>query len=1135
MSGRLGPFQLLDVLGHGAMGVVYRAVHAGQQVPVAVKVDSNSADPRSNAAFLHEVQITAALDHPNVVMLLDHGEVDAEASRLSGGRLREGARWLAMELASGGTVGDDPPADWAEVRHLCKGVLDALAHAHARGVVHRDIKLQNLLLTGPEASVATAPASFLESRIVLSDFGISDQRDRLRDESPAGTPQFMAPELIEGRWRDQGPWTDMYAVGVMLWLVITGNFPFNAPTAEAVYRMHLDAELPPFVPDIPVPDGTEALVRSLLAKAPADRPEFAAEVTRALEAIGDALPGQRRSHALADDEATVATGATALRSRRDLSYAGRSRRTLANVPLLHEGRRKDSRMEGAGLALFGLRSVPFVGREAECDRLWNELVAVRTGKRARCVFIRGPAGIGKSRLAEWVSQRTHELGVATTLSTHHEPGEAAGHGLVEMLRRELHTSGLDAAQLDARLEARFGAVPFDLRALAATLEPSLYDRAPTTPAELRQLAIAVLAELASTRPIVVVLDDVQHDLAALELIDSLLILQELQPRPILVLATLRSEDLVDVPELEELLGELLEDPAASELLVEPLDPEGRGRLVRSLLELDGALAKRIEERTAGNPLFAKQLIGAWVEQGILRPSPRGFQLADGVVGDLPSDVEEVWRSRLADALHGHDAQAIEALHVAAAWGNEVVDERWRGACDVLEVRPGEGLFDELRKRHLIHLEDPRGARWRFVHGVLREVLVQQSRAADHWRRHNLGIAVWLRETGSDIPAVFRARHFLEAEVWDEAIEPLCEAINDQIDTGDLRSPGLVNSLESVLDTLGLHQGSQEWAELQILKAIRARARGDLEEAESLAVGTAVEARENGWGALEAKSLREAARILWSRGTYDRALVFARRGKRAFEVRGDAVRAADCECVEGTILCAKGRFDEAEAAYAHAIEVFDAQAADRVTTPLLGMVRLNQLRGDTDRTAAWLAETRARAEPMGLQLTLALCANAEGELARAAGDMDAAAAHYRVAVERYRALESSDFVFPLVNLGILDVTAGRDESAAQRMQPLLLHLRRNPNNLFFAYTHMVLMAAYAGIGDQAVSVGSFAVVRAYVKSTGLVDPDLAEMAELTGLRMRERAWPEHLDALKLAHQQFADAGRPTDAERILALL
>jgi serine/threonine protein kinase/tetratricopeptide (TPR) repeat protein len=1134
MSAHLGPFHLLDVLGSGAMGVVYEAIHAEMGVPAAVKVDTSPADEKSRAAFLHEVQITAALDHPNVVLLLDHGEVDRAASEATGGAIVPGARWLAMELASGGTAAQYPPGSWSEVRLLLDGVLSGLAHAHARGVVHRDIKLQNLLLAGSDATVSTAPKTYEDARIVLSDFGISDQHDTeaLRYRNPVGTPEFMAPELAEGRWRDQGPWTDLYAVGVLIWLLTTNRFPFAGSTPHETLMMHLDDDLPAYEPDMQVPPGTEQLVRWLLMKNPGDRPEFAAEVTRALEGLGQVEALARRPTVVDSDQATVAVRNTrSLRTSRRLAYAGRSQRTLANVPILNRGRSKDNRVSGAGVGLFGLRTVRFVGREVECDALWNALVGVRADSRARCVLISGPAGIGKSRLARWVTERTHELGVATTLRARHRPRAPLGQGLVDMLRRELKTQGLSAEGVLTRIVARFPHVRFDRRALAAVLEPSLFRRPPASEAELRQLVLDVIDAIAETRPVVVVLDDVHHDPAALELMHALLDRQEITPRPVLVLATVRAEELVDSIRVEDLERRLADRREVTRLPVGPLDREGRRRLIRSLIGLEGGVAGKIEDRTAGNPLFAMQLIGAWVEQGVLQPSAEGFRMAPGVEAALPEDVTSVWRSRLNDALQQTSPEAVEALEVASACGDVVDEARLQGACAILGVHTFPGLFDRLRKRHLIHLEDPAGARWRFVHGAVRELLEGRSRQQGRWKNHNLGIAVWLTENAPDVPAIVRARHFLEAEVFEEAIDPLKEAINDQIDEGDLRDPERVGAMRDALVRLGRSEADADWIELDLLESIRARARGEVDQAEDLA--TSALERATGVPALEAKARRELSRVDFANGIYDDAIEQAEKARQLFEQLGDRVRAADCATVEGNAYAATGDLDNAEAAFVHAVQVFDDDAPERISTPLIGLVKINQNRGDTERTKAWLQELRERAEDMGLQLAFAICANFEGEIARAEGDTEAAARHYHEAADRYRALESPDFAFPLLNLGILDASAGRYEEAVQRMKPILQYLSRRPHPTFFAFVQLVLMVAHAGCGDQPRAVASLRVVNAHVEDTGFVDPDVAQMAEHTARLMREQGWSAAEDALELAIAQYDAAGRTADAERLRA--
>src|SRR6185295_5129294 len=146
----VGPFRLDRCIGRGGMAEVWSGVHAAQGVPVAVKVmtGERAREPSFRAAFRNEVQAVASLDHPGIVIVFDHGEVTPEAEEVSRGLLTAGSPTLAMELADGGTLGSrfTDGIGWAELRQVLLDLLDALAHAHARGVVHRDLKPNNILV-----------------------------------------------------------------------------------------------------------------------------------------------------------------------------------------------------------------------------------------------------------------------------------------------------------------------------------------------------------------------------------------------------------------------------------------------------------------------------------------------------------------------------------------------------------------------------------------------------------------------------------------------------------------------------------------------------------------------------------------------------------------------------------------------------------------------------------------------------------------------------------------------------------------------------------------------------------------------------------------------------------------------------
>jgi serine/threonine protein kinase len=199
-----------------------------------------------------------------------------------------GAPYLVMEYVSGGTLATRlGKADFPEQRALLLSLLDGLAHAHARRVVHQDIKPSNVLLAedGPK----------------LADFGVARaldrDGDRRGDELVLGTPGYMAPEQIRGDAGAIGPWTDLYAVGVLAFTLASGVLPFpRGATPGETMRAQLLGTMRPLVPVGAVPTGFEAWVRRLLDRDPRRRPELAAHAARALLELGPSEPkrGRRR-------------------------------------------------------------------------------------------------------------------------------------------------------------------------------------------------------------------------------------------------------------------------------------------------------------------------------------------------------------------------------------------------------------------------------------------------------------------------------------------------------------------------------------------------------------------------------------------------------------------------------------------------------------------------------------------------------------------------------------------------------------------------------------------------------------------------------------------------------------------------
>ena len=280
----LGSYVLVEKLGHGGMGEVWLAQHKMLARPAALKIikaDRLDVGPDRVASalrrFEQEARATAYLRSPHTVELYDFGRTDADDF------------YYVMELLDGMDLEalverDGPQPVWRVVRIL-RQVCLSLAEAHSAGLIHRDVKPANVFLC--------RQATELDIAKVL-DFGLvteiarADRDDAVmvtRDNDVVGTPAFMAPEMIVAP-DDVDHRADIYALGCVAYFLLTGRHVFEEKTVVGLLSCHVHQALPsPLFDDAVVPKALEALVASMLAKSPADRPQSAAAVLTALEGV----------------------------------------------------------------------------------------------------------------------------------------------------------------------------------------------------------------------------------------------------------------------------------------------------------------------------------------------------------------------------------------------------------------------------------------------------------------------------------------------------------------------------------------------------------------------------------------------------------------------------------------------------------------------------------------------------------------------------------------------------------------------------------------------------------------------------------------------------------------------------------
>ena len=267
------PFELLEKIGEGGMGVVYRASHATLRRPTAVKLlAAGRQDSDALTRFEREARLTASLTHPNTVAVFDYG------------RAEDGTFYYAMELLDGvdlhQLVRRYGPQPQGRVVHILTQLCASLAEAHALGHTHRDIKPSNVILChrGGDPDVAK-----------VVDFGLATALDTAEPTVShaghfIGTPLFAAPEASEGADAVTAP-ADLYGVGCVGWFLLCGEPPFLAESAAAICALHVSARpVPPSVRGVNVSPALESLILQCMAKRPDERPASARELRRALQA-----------------------------------------------------------------------------------------------------------------------------------------------------------------------------------------------------------------------------------------------------------------------------------------------------------------------------------------------------------------------------------------------------------------------------------------------------------------------------------------------------------------------------------------------------------------------------------------------------------------------------------------------------------------------------------------------------------------------------------------------------------------------------------------------------------------------------------------------------------------------------------
>lgn len=692
----IGPYRVHDRLGQGGMGVVYRASHRQTGQVVALKTVTMAQNSMVES-LRREIFVLTQISHPGIVRVLEAG-------------VQEGLPWYAMELLEGHTlrvrleheleaglspdqatqriIKVDGTKPGLEERHrptprrlqplsaeallawleLFRRACAPLAWLHGEGILHRDLKPENILIR-PDGSP------------VLLDFGLftlfrgEGNRDAVMlDEEQAGSSNYMAPEQLSGATLDAR--TDLYALGCILYEVLTGTPPFAhiSPIAIAVGHLH-KAPTPPseLVPGIP--PQLDALVLRLLAKKPGDRLGYAEDLARALSSFG-------------------------LSPTRPAEPSPR--------PYLYRAR--------------------LVGRDGPLEELRSALVSLQEGE-GQVVLVGGESGIGKTRLVSELGRQASREDTLVISGRCRDTGGEPLEGLRLLLQHlavRCRSAGLEETE---RLLGHRGK-------LLALYEPSLLglpgqDRyaepaelpSPMNEERLCRWLVDTLIALAQEQFVLLIIDDLQWaDPLMLAFMSYVVTRKALKRSGVLLLGTWRSEEtptslsaLLGLPELKTLMLGRLEDAAVWELVRDMMAQPSLPRYVAASLA-------RLSE---GNPFFVSEYLRVALDEGLLWRDPLGrWQLppSDSESSSVPYfDRLGLPRSLMelvARRIEGLPEEVLRVVKAACVMGRSIRLGLLEHALGMAQASLFRAIQELLRRQVL---EEAVGGGLRFTHEKLREI------------------------------------------------------------------------------------------------------------------------------------------------------------------------------------------------------------------------------------------------------------------------------------------------------------------------------------------------------------------------------------------------------------------------------
>ena len=666
-------YQILRELGRGGMGLVHLAHDPLLERDVAIKVvapDLLSTDAVER--FKREARVVAKMDHPSIVSIYDIGE-------------HEGSLFFIMPYVSGTSLRHflkDESLNLGEVIDIGIQVAEALEYSHVRGVIHRDVKPENIMVAREAEAI----------RVRVTDFGLamaSSENRLTRTGSFVGTMAYLSPEQLSAKTIDNR--SDIYSLGSVLYECVTGQPPFTGEVQSVLYRIAHENPDPPRLRGADIQEELENIILQCLEKDPAKRPPRAKEIADSLS--------RYRSRLLESDRV--------------------QKLSMVHKPSLISQRPPAS---------------PFVGREKEFGDLQLRMSTAQLQGECQFAVIGGDVGIGKTRLIEELERIAGAKNIRVLHSRFVEMDQSLPYqGFCEVIQEYFHqkmtpsSSGpVDFSDLAPDLMTLFPVLA-EISEIAGGQKLAAIGEAKKIQDRtyIYDLLARAFLRIGGGKPLVLFFEDLHNADVSLDALQY--VVRRLGPTPTLIAGTYRSSDVDKHHPLTRILNSFKGDKRFVSIHLEPFSEPEHKSLLESLIgspDLETNFVHQLYEATEGNPHFTKELVRSLIDSGKVVQTDTGSWNLSGEAAlsseALPPTIQETVEKRIERL----SQDSREILSIASILG-KTFDFR------DLEILVGEKTNLEDVVDGLItsgFIEEERASRGDFItfsSGVVRDVLYAQ--------------------------------------------------------------------------------------------------------------------------------------------------------------------------------------------------------------------------------------------------------------------------------------------------------------------------------------------------------------------------------------------------------------------------